>query len=302
MEVGHVIEDSLGSGWEPEQNFFTMIHVDITHRCNMNCANCYIPNRTIPDMNKAELFNLVSRLPKRVVLRLIGGEPTLREDLPEIIEKLLGYGHVIHLVTNGLKIANPEYLKSLKEAGLRFVYISMNGADENEIYKKMDSGNFAELKTKALENVLASRLMLSTGTIVARGVNENSVKRQIGLIIRTVKKVTPERKFSRTRMPEIRFRNVGPVGRYLKSPALSFEELADLVHRAAKEYGDFKPIREDADGGVLDTEVGPLLLRYTDWKAEENFLANQNSGRGRVTKNFKLYYAAEDVKRNENGY
>lgn len=302
MEVGHVIEDSLGSGWEPEQNFFTMIHVDITHRCNMNCANCYIPNRTIPDMNKAELFNLVSRLPKRVVLRLIGGEPTLREDLPEIIEKLLGYGHVIHLVTNGLKIANPEYLKSLKEAGLRFVYISMNGADENEIYKKMDSGNFAELKTKALENVLASRLMLSTGTIVARGVNENSVNRQIGLIIRTVKKVTPERKFSRTRMPEIRFRNVGPVGRYLKSPALSFEELADLVHRAAKEYGDFKPIREDADGGVLDTEVGPLLLRYTDWKAEENFLANQNSGRGRVTKNFKLYYAAEDVKRNENGY
>ena len=36
----------------PEKNTFSNIVVDLTHRCNMECANCYIPNRDIPDFEK----------------------------------------------------------------------------------------------------------------------------------------------------------------------------------------------------------------------------------------------------------
>jgi len=36
----------------PEQNHFSDVVIDITHRCNMNCKNCYIPNREIPDLDK----------------------------------------------------------------------------------------------------------------------------------------------------------------------------------------------------------------------------------------------------------
>ena len=35
---------------EPEDNTFQDIFVDITHRCNMECKNCYLPTRTPPDM------------------------------------------------------------------------------------------------------------------------------------------------------------------------------------------------------------------------------------------------------------
>jgi len=34
----------------PQDNTFTNIVIDLTHRCNMECANCYIPNRNIPDL------------------------------------------------------------------------------------------------------------------------------------------------------------------------------------------------------------------------------------------------------------
>jgi organic radical activating enzyme len=298
---------NLGSGWEPEQNFFSTIHVDVTHRCNMACANCYIPNRTIPDMDKDRLFDLVRRLPSKVTLRLIGGEPTLRSDIDEIIRTLTDLGHTVHLVTNGLKISDRTYLASLKNAGLCYLYISMNGADNDEIYQKMDSGRFAAQKVLALENALSLRLMLSTGTILARGVNESSVESQLRLIIDTTKRVSPSRKFGMSRMPEVRFRNVGQVGRYIKDSSLSYEEMSVLVLGAARKLGRVRELvptspKMKPDGFVLDSEVGAILVRYTDWKAEADFLANENSRRGRVTQSYKLYYAAEDVRRNENGY
>ena len=36
---------------EPENNTFSDVVIDVTHRCNMNCKNCYIPNRDVPDMD-----------------------------------------------------------------------------------------------------------------------------------------------------------------------------------------------------------------------------------------------------------
>ena len=40
---------------QPEENTFLNIVVDLTHKCNMECANCYIPNRDIPDLDKDRL-------------------------------------------------------------------------------------------------------------------------------------------------------------------------------------------------------------------------------------------------------
>ena len=102
---------------EPEENEFQTLFVDLTHRCNMACANCYIPNRTIPDMNEKALFEFAARLPNRVTFRLIGGEPTLRKDLPEIIRRLHDLGHATTLFTNGLRLESGDLVKSLKEAG-----------------------------------------------------------------------------------------------------------------------------------------------------------------------------------------
>ena len=46
---------------EPEESQFGSVVADITHKCNMECANCYIPNRDIPDMDIDKFYNVVSR-------------------------------------------------------------------------------------------------------------------------------------------------------------------------------------------------------------------------------------------------
>lgn len=123
----------------PNESMFETIMVDLTHRCNMHCANCYLPERHFPDMDAAKLIECLAELPKRTNIRLAGAEPTLRKDLPELITKIRALGHRVVLLTNGLRLANESYVRELKEAGLRHVYVSINGADNNDWYEQIDN-------------------------------------------------------------------------------------------------------------------------------------------------------------------
>jgi len=73
---------------DPEDNHFTDVTADVTHQCNMTCQNCYIPNRDIPDMDIDKLINTINRFPKRTMIRIMGAEPTMRNDLTDIIVRI----------------------------------------------------------------------------------------------------------------------------------------------------------------------------------------------------------------------
>ena len=87
----------------PSENTFETVMVDVTHRCNMACANCYLPDRTVPDMDIARLEDCLAAFPNRTNVRIAGAEPTLRRDLPEIIDMVRRNGHRAVLLTNGLR-------------------------------------------------------------------------------------------------------------------------------------------------------------------------------------------------------
>jgi molybdenum cofactor biosynthesis enzyme MoaA len=89
---------------EPEQSRFYTIGVDVTHRCNMECANCYSPIRNLPDVPKEDLIKFFSRLGRKTEVRLTGGEPTLRSDLPELIRAINQHGHRAAIMTNGFAL------------------------------------------------------------------------------------------------------------------------------------------------------------------------------------------------------
>ncbi len=139
----------------PERNPFETVVADVTHRCNMACANCYVPNRAIPDMDTGRLEECLGALPRRVNLRLIGAEPTMRRDLPEIVSMVRRQGHRPVLLTNGLRLARASYVRTLREAGLRHVVVSLNGADNDDWYEAIDSMRCAAKKLRAVENVVA---------------------------------------------------------------------------------------------------------------------------------------------------
>ena len=95
--------------------------------CNFRCPFCHnsaLLGKESPDEIPEE--TLMAFLKKRVGLLdavcITGGEPTLQNDLPELIKKIKDLGYLVKLDTNGFK---PEVLKSLVEAGL-IDYVAMD--------------------------------------------------------------------------------------------------------------------------------------------------------------------------------
>ena len=193
----------------PENNIFDVLVADITHRCNMECANCYIPNRVIPDMDVNKLYSFLEKLPNRVYIRLIGAEPTMRDDLSDIICNVKKIGHKCSLTTNGLKLGHRYYVQELKQAGLRLVLISMNGANDDNVYKIIDNGKYSKLKVRALKNCMLENMIINTGTIIAKGINEHTINDQIYLFFDVMEETNYKPKVK----PILRFKSVGQIGR-----------------------------------------------------------------------------------------
>lgn len=316
---------------EPEENVFKSIVVDITHKCNMKCANCYIPNRTIEDIDIQRVYELLKRLPSRVYVRLIGAEPTMREDLFQIIENVLALGHRVSLTTNGLKLADLEYCKKLKESGLKLLLISMNGADDDNAYSILDCGKYAAKKMQALENAIKLGFHVNTGTIIARGINEHVLKRQIDLIARTAANIGV-RLDDKGRLPIVlRVKSVGTIGRHMQGASYEWPDFIEYVARElniSKEQVTSRPVAsgsnpivdaskaEDLDYKVgfndglyssyvvnVATEVGDVFVRMINWSVEEGSCPDPgNLNRGRITQNYKLAPFFEHVKKNEFQY
>jgi len=287
----------------PEENHFYSVGVDITHRCNMECANCYIPNRDVPDMDVDRLIDCISRFPFRTEIRLIGAEPTVREDLSEIIQRVRATGHRPVIMTNGLKLGNRRYAQSLYDAGLKTVNISLNGGDDDSIYEITDELRCADRKMKALKNCADIGFFINTNTLMMRGVNDNVPKRLI--------EICKELGIN----PVHRFRNIGQIGRYTreKEDNWSFEELinhlAVITHKDPIEVSKRTLINGyDEERSILypldeSKKNKTAWIKITDWSPAGFDIPDPNSKRrGRITQDFNVAPFFEHVKINEFGY
>ena len=289
---------------EPEKNTFYSIFVDITHRCNMECANCYVPNREIPDMDKEKFYEVLRRLPSKTEIRLIGGEPTVRTDLFEIIEKIKEYGHRSTMQTNGLMLARPGYARDLVNAGMRSIYISMNGADDNNVYEIMDGARCAERKLAAWRACVDAKMNVNIGCILQKGVNDHVPQRLFEL----AKEIGGH--------PIMRFRNVGQIGRYSieKEDNWTFDEVVDRICGICEVDSAWAKTFNTVNGYI--NESGSILfpldesrrlkttwVKITDWSPVNSKLPGGNRNRrGRITQDFKIAPHWEHVVMNENGY
>jgi len=102
----------------------------ITYRCNLKCKYCYtLSNSTLDFPRDIPMQKVLDySLNYGTSTNLIGGEPTLREDLPEIISRIksLEPGHVLSISTNGQNLADLSLVKEYKDRGLDFVFLSLN--------------------------------------------------------------------------------------------------------------------------------------------------------------------------------
>lgn len=141
--------------------------IALTYRCNNACAHCYNGRtRDFPELSTQEWFSILDQLWSLGIPHIVftGGEPTLREDLPELIKHAEGNGQITGLNTNGRKLRDPDYVNQLICSGLDHVQITLE-SHLPEIHDKMVCHQGAWEETVAgIDNVLKTRLYVMTNT------------------------------------------------------------------------------------------------------------------------------------------
>jgi len=170
----------------PEHGSQTVLAIiDVTNRCNLTCPVCfanaaatgyvYEPTR---EQIEEMLRNLRGNKPMApTALQFSGGEPTVREDLPQLLRraKELGFEHV-EVNTNGIKISqSADYIRQLMDDGADTFYLQFDGLDD-DVYRKTRGIPLLDVKMKAIENARKVGLdsMVLVPTLV-KGVNDHQV-------------------------------------------------------------------------------------------------------------------------------
>lgn len=139
----------------------------ITYRCNNDCSHCYNARpRNYPELTTEQWKLIINKLWKIGIPHIIftGGEPTLREDLPELISYAESCGQITGLNTNGRRLADSAYLQKLVDAGLDHVQITFESSNP-ETHDLMVSRKGAWKQTLAgIQNAVRSNLYIMTNT------------------------------------------------------------------------------------------------------------------------------------------
>ncbi len=143
----------------------------LTYRCNNDCPHCYnARSRDFAEMDTASWKRIIDGLWELGVPHIVftGGEPTLRNDLPELIAHAEANGQITGLNTNARRLQNGRYVQQLVEAGLDHVQITVESSDE-DIHDKMVHAKGAFHQTiEGLRCALASPLYVMTNTTMLR--------------------------------------------------------------------------------------------------------------------------------------
>jgi molybdenum cofactor biosynthesis enzyme MoaA len=216
----------------------------------MACRNCYIPVRDLPDLPVDWLYDVLARLPRRTRIRLVGAEPTMREDLPEIITEVRRLGHLPVILSNGLKLGRASYVARLKAAGLGTAYLSMNGGRRDDLYEEIDELACAERKRQALDNLLAHHLHVTVGCIVVPGVNDAHLAEFLPWLL--AKGVI-----------DVHLRSVGQVGDFIENASLDIGAL-ERVMRASLPAG-VEPVLVKEELSSREFRAGRAQIQLTEW-------------------------------------
>jgi len=122
----------------PNRNVPLWAHLWVTHRCNLRCEYCYVSREKYPEMNTIELKKAIKHIKEKLhcsFIALMGGEPTLRQDLPEIIKYMTELNITSFLTTNGTLLTE-EKIFLLCEADIDFLELSLDGMKESPISQK----------------------------------------------------------------------------------------------------------------------------------------------------------------------
>lgn len=153
-----------------------MVAWPATFKCNQNCISCILNMSVatkIPDPPLEQVFSIIDKLdPKKDVLEITGGEPTLRNELFEVFDYINKNNPELYtfIVTNGVRLADKNYAKRLLETLPKnyMIGIAMY-ADYPSLHDFITrmKGSF-EYTVKGIKNMLELGLNIEIRYIISR--------------------------------------------------------------------------------------------------------------------------------------
>ena len=223
------------------------LRISVTDRCNIRCGYCmpeedyvWLPRQSLLTFEELTRLTDVFASVGVTKVRITGGEPLLRQDLPDLVGKLRSSGRFsdIALTTNGILLA--KFAASLHAAGLGRVTVSLDTLRPERFTRFTRSKRHADVIAgiEAVQEAGFQRTKLNT--VVIRRFNDDEL---IDLI-----------EFCRTRSLEPRFieyMDVGGATRWSMDMVVSRSE---ILEKLRAHYGDVTPVAQDSAAGVAPAE------------------------------------------------
>jgi uncharacterized Fe-S cluster-containing radical SAM superfamily protein len=177
--------------WKLIRKYVPTINLFLTNRCNSFCRICFKSSSPFEgleeDFTLDEIAQILRRIGSGKRIVLMGGEPTVRQDLFEIIDLIKEKKDFVELYTNGLVLANSRFVKELKSHGIDRIIMSFDGFNPR-IYAEMRGGEHELfLKMLALRNLAREGILTFLSATIARGINDNEVEKLLRFVMRCVK-------------------------------------------------------------------------------------------------------------------
>ena len=268
------------------------LRISVTDRCNFRCVYCmpkeifgpdyaYLPREQILTFEEiTRLARIFSTFGVKKI-RLTGGEPLVRKDLPKLISMLAEIPNLdLTLTTNGALLARQA--QALKDAGLKRVSVSLDSLD-NEIFKAMNDVDFPV--EKVLEGMETAQKVglepIKVNMVVKRGINESSVLpmsryfREKGYILRFIE-----------------YMDVGHTNGWRTNDVVSAKEIVNMISAELP----LEPLNPNYKGEVASR------WRYKDGSGEIGVISSvtqpfcRTCNRARLSAEGKLYTCLFAVK------
>ena len=158
------------------------LRISVTDRCNLRCVYC-MPAEGMPWLPKQQLltYEEIARFTGIAVglgvtgIRLTGGEPTVRQDLPVLVRMLrqVAPGADLSLTTNGLKLVTMA--GALREAGLRRINVSLDTLDRARFHQLARRDRLNEVLAGLEAAEAAGLAPIKLNAVLMRGFNDDEV-------------------------------------------------------------------------------------------------------------------------------
>jgi cyclic pyranopterin phosphate synthase len=231
MAIPFPLVDSFG-------RVHTNLRVSVTDRCNIRCFYCmpaenvrFKPRHELLTFEEIERFVRVAASLGVNKVRLTGGEPLVRQDVPLLVEKLVAVPgiHEVALTTNGMLLA--EQARALKDAGLSRLNISLDSLDPDTFFRisRREGLDQVLVGIAAAQRVGFERIKLNA--VAIRGITEPDV--------------VPLGEFARAHGMEMRFIEFMPLDaeqHWDNEQVLSGEQIRGMLEAA---IGPLVPLERD---------------------------------------------------------